>query len=132
MSCWRKYTADVMKDVDKDMLHEACKRMGFDFDETKKSVSSSWEDREEPVDAVFVKNDEEISLGFIFNGDGEGHLTVEGDFWDTGLNESQFMGDLGQNYAAINLKNQLELGLGMTVDVEEMQGEELIIEAYCS
>lgn len=132
MSCWRKYTADVMKDVDKNMLHEACKRMGFDFDESSKRVQSSWEDREEVVDAVFVKDGKNIPLGFSFNGDGKGHLTVEGDFWNTGLNEATFMGDLGQIYAAINLKNQLELGLGMTVDVEQMEGRDLVIEAYCS
>ena len=130
MSCWRKYTADVMKNVNKEMLHDACRRMGFDFDESVKSVESVWEDRKEPVDAVFVKNGEQLSLGFCFNGDDEGHLTVEGDFWRTGLNEQTFMGNLGQIYAAINLKFQLQTQFGMTVDVEQMDGEDLIIEAY--
>ena len=130
MSCWRKYTADVMKNVDKGMLHEACKKMGFDFDESIKTVESSWENRRENVDAVFVKDGRPLSLGFRFNGDKDGHLTVEGDFWRTGLDESNFMDDLGQIYAGINLKFQLQMQFGMTVDVELMEGEDLIIEAY--
>lgn len=130
MSCWRKYTADVMKDVDKAMMHEACQKMGFDFNENIKSVSSSWERREEPVDAAFVKDGHTLSLGFRFRGDEEGHLTVEGDFWNTGLDENTFMQDLGQIYAGINLKFQLQMQFGMTVDVEQMEGEDLIIEAY--
>ena len=130
MSCWRKYTADVLKDVNKDFLHEACRRMGFDFDEGINTVESAWEGRKEPVDAVFVKDGEELTLGFKFNGDNEGHLVVEGDFWRTGLDEATFMDNLGQIYAGINLKFQLQMQ-GMTVELEEMQGEDLVIEAYC-
>ncbi len=131
MSCWRKYTADVLKDVNKDFLHEACQKMGFDFDETRKMVESSWEGRREACDAVFVKNGQELSLGFKFNGDEQGHLTVEGDFWRTGLDERTFMGDLGQIYAGINLKFQLQMQYGISIELEEMQGEDLVIEAYC-
>lgn len=130
MSCWRKYTADVMKNVDKGMLHEACQKMGFDFKEELHTVSSSWENRSIEVDAALVKDGRALPLGFCFDGDGAGHLTVEGDFWNTGLDELTFMGDLGQIYAGINLKFQLQMQYGMTVDVEQMDGEDLIIEAY--
>lgn len=130
MSCWRKYTADVMKNVDKDKLHEACVQMGFDFDESRKTVHASYERRSATVDAVLKKDDKALSLGFLFDGDGKGHLTVEGDFWGTGLDERTFMGDLGQIYAAINLKFQLQMQFGMSVDIEQMEGEDLIIEAY--
>lgn len=130
MSCWRKYTANILKNVDIDMLHKACQDMEFDFDESIKYVSSAWENRAITVDAGLVKDGEPLTLGFKFR-DKDGSLTVEGDFWKTGLDERTFIGTLSQEYAKHSLTYQLEFGLGMTIEsCQKNDNGQIIIEAY--
>lgn len=130
MSCYRKYTADVLKKANKKDLHKACQRLGFDFDESKKEVNASFERRREKVDAVLVKDGKALSLGFNFNKDGK--FEVEGDFWRTGLADKTFVDDLSQAYAGESLKRQLRVNYGMRIDKDEINEDgDLVIEAIC-
>jgi hypothetical protein len=114
MSCWRTYTCDVLKNVDRKVVEEALAKMdlGIDFDD--KEVYGSWEDRREAVDGVLVKDGNHISMGVVLD-DGTGHLKLVGDFYMTGLNSETFQDELSRAYQRINITALAELN-GWTVD----------------
>ena len=116
MSCWRNYTCDVLKDVDKNIMEEALKNKGVTLDYTNRIVKSYYEDRSENVDATFIKDGHSIDLGIIFD-DETHHAKIVGDVWNTGLNDATFTDELSREYQRINLVARLEL-LGYTVDEE--------------
>ncbi len=116
MSCWRNYTCDVLKDVDKNIMEEALKNKGVTLDYTNRIVKSYYEDRSENVDATFIKDGHSIDLGIIFD-DETHHAKIVGDFWNTGLNDATFTDELSREYQRINLVARLE-HLGYTVDEE--------------
>ena len=129
MSCWRNYTCDVLKNVDKRKLESALKEMGLGIDNNVKCVESEWENRKEICDAVITKNGKNRSLGIIYNDD-TGHMKVVGDFWGTGIDESTFVDSLSQIYQKINCMLLAELN-GYTVETVETNAEGEI-EVYCA
>lgn len=130
MSCWRKYTADVLKNIDKDFFKRACEEMGISINESMNKVSSSFERRSEFVDGVFVKDNKPLSLGFLYNGDKDGHLIVKGDFWGTGIDERTFISQLSQLYVKHAALYQLEFGQMMTIEsCEQNEQGQIIIQA---
>lgn len=131
MSCWRSYSCDVLKNVDKDMLKDALKEMGLSIDTKVHRVKSMWDSNAGSVDGVLVKDGRALPLGLVFS-DETGHVHVTGDFWGTGLDEVRFTDDLSRIYQKINILTQLELQ-GYTVDNIETNAEgEIEIEAYCA
>ena len=75
MSCWRTYTCDVLKNVDKGIVIEALKNMGLGLDEDAKRVYGVFEGRNSICDAVLTKDGKRISMGVLFD-DGTGHLML--------------------------------------------------------
>ena len=114
MSCWRTYTCDVLKNVDKGIVIEALKNMGLGLDEDAKRVYGVFEGRNSICDAVLTKDGKRISMGVLFD-DGTGHLMLVGDFWGTGLNSEVFQDELSRAYQRINVMTLAELN-GWTVD----------------
>lgn len=114
MSCWRNYSCDVLKGVDKAMVAEAFSKMGLTLNEDIKTVVASYEGRRANVDAVVCKDGQPISLGVIFD-NGEDHLQILGDFWGTGFNEQKFTDELSRTYQRINVETRLTL-MGYTID----------------
>ena len=110
MSCYRRYTCDVLKNVDKELLIKAMRELGCDT-----------------VDAAFSDN----RLGIIMNGDEEGHLKVVGDFWMTGLKEKTFVDNLAQQYQKHNVIQQIEQSGYLVESTEQNQEGEIEIMAYC-
>ena len=133
MSCWRRYSCDVLKNVDKDLLHEACKELGFNYDESIKEVSNTW--GEDKVDAGFIRDGKELPLGFIFEKNPDPFnnkvsVTVAGDFWSTGFNEATFVDTLSQLYQKHNVITQLEANGFIVNSIETNAEDEIEIEAY--
>jgi hypothetical protein len=133
MSCWRNFTCNVLKNVDKDIAKKAFAEMGLSLDEKVKSVATSYfggsESNAGNVDAAFVKNGKQIQLGVVWNGE-EDKLQIVGDFWNTGIDDRSFIGTLSQIYQKINIQTQLELN-GYTIDSVETNAKgEVEIEAY--
>ena len=129
MSMWRKFAASGIKNVDKAILHEACKEMGFDFDETIKVVSDDYDSAD--VDAGFVRNDgTRIPIGFIFN-DEEG-LQISGDFWTYGFDDKALMANIAKTYQKLRVIAQFEANDYVVDMVETNDKGEVIIEAYAS
>ena len=114
MSCWRSYTCDVLKNVDKEIVEEALKALGVELDTTKNEVYGTYEKRSSHCDGVLVKNGHAIDVGIIFDDD-TGHLQIIGDFWGTGLDAMEFQDNLSQTYQKINIMHQAELN-GWTID----------------
>lgn len=131
MSCWRTYTCDVLKSVDKAIVVEALKRMGLDFNDTVKTVTGRYESRTSSCDGVIMKDGKVIDMGIILN-DGTGHLQLVGDFWGTGLNEVTFQDELSRAYQRINILAQAELN-GWSLDetsLEEFEDGSVTFELY--
>lgn len=131
MSCWRTYTCDVLKNVNKDLVLEALKEMNIGVDETVRKVYGRYESRSSDCDGVLVVRDQAIDVGIIFNDD-TGHLSLVGDFWNTGLDAQEFQDSLSQTYQKINIMHQAELN-GWTVDedtVETMEDGSIEMEVY--
>ena len=131
MSCWRTYTCDVLKNVDKGIVIEALKNMGLGLDEDAKRVYGVFEGRNSICDAVLTKDGKRISMGVLFD-DGTGHLMLVGDFWGTGLNSEVFQDELSRAYQRINVMTLAELN-GWTVDdatIEESANGSVEVEVY--
>lgn len=131
MSCWRTYTCDVLKNVDKAIVVEALGKMNLSLDQSKNTVYGKYERKDSPCDAVIVKDGKEISMGVIFD-DGTGHLQLVGDFWNTGLNQKTFQDELSRAYQRINIIAQAELN-GWSVDentLEELADGSVEFELY--
>lgn len=119
MSCWRSYTCDVLKNVDKIIVEEALKEMNVGLDTSKTRVYGRYENRSSECDGLLMLNGEAIDVGIIFN-DETGHLQLVGDFWGTGLDAQEFQDSLSQTYQKINIMHQAELN-GWTVDEESIE-----------
>lgn len=132
MSCWRTYTCDVLKGVNRAVVEEALKKMGLGLNTENKTVYGSYENRTSAVDGVLTRGGQDISMGVIFD-DGTGHLQLVGDFYGTGLNAGTFQDELSRAYQRINIETQAELN-GWTVDeatVEESADGSVEMEIYC-
>lgn len=134
MSCWRRYTCDVLKSVDKDLLHEACEELGFDFDEKIKRVANSW--GHDDVSAGFIRNGKTLPLGFIFEKSSDNifedkvSVTVAGDFYSTGFDEATFVNTLSKLYQKHNVIAKLTEHNYSISNVSVNENEEIEIEAY--
>lgn len=119
MSCWRSYTCDVLKNVDKSIVEEALKEMNVGLDTSQTRVYGRYENRSSACDGLLMLNGEAIDVGIVFN-DETGHLQLVGDFWGTGLDAQEFQDSLSQTYQKINIMHQAELN-GWTVDEESIE-----------
>lgn len=119
MSCWRSYTCDVLKNVDKSIVEEALKEMNVGLDTSQTRVYGRYENRSSECDGLLMLNGEAIDVGIVFN-DETGHLQLVGDFWGTGLDAQEFQDSLSQTYQKINIMHQAELN-GWTVDEESVE-----------
>lgn len=127
MSCYRRYTCDVLKNVDTDLLSKAMMEMNCEVDWNIKKISWAHGNDGDVVDGAFSNN----RLGVILNGDNEGHLKIVGDYWMTGLQETTFVDTLSQTYQKLNVMQQIE-NSGYIVDYIKQNAEgEIEIEAYC-
>ena len=130
MSCWRNCSS-VIRNVKMEILEQAAARMGLGVDCTVKNIGTSYgsyERNNAQVDGAFTQNGQALQLGFRSND--KGIFEVVGDFYRTRLDSETFMGQLGQIYAEINIRTQLELQ-GYTVEsvTTNAQGD-TEIEAY--
>lgn len=130
MSCWRNCSS-VIRNVKMEILEQAASRMGLGIDATVKNIGTSYgsyERNNAQVDGVFTQNGQAMQLGFRTND--KGIFEVVGDFYRTRLDSETFMGQLGQIYAEINIRTQLELQ-GYTVEsVTTLANGDTEIEAY--
>ena len=133
MSCWRTYACNALKNVDKELAKKALEQMGVQVDETVKHVDAPYAYgpvKEGDVDAGFIKNGNAVPVGVIWS-NADGLMEIVGDFWNTGINEEEFMNTVAGNVMKMTLENQLEL-MGYTIDeatLEETE-EEFVGECY--
>ena len=97
LSHWRTYNAKVLEDINMSTLEKSVADMGLSLDTSIKNVANSY--GRDAVDAGLKKDTQTLALGFQFTETkGKIALSLRGDFWGTGLNESQFMDKLAQHY----------------------------------
>lgn len=133
MSCWRTYSCEALKNVDKDLAKKALEQMGVQVDESTKFINAPYalsKTKSGNVDAGFIKNGNHVPVGVIWSND-DGLMEIVGDFWNTGIDEAEFMNTVAGNVMKMTLENQLQL-MGYTIDetVAEETEEEIIGECY--
>lgn len=126
MSHWKKFTNDVLTNTKTETLRTSLAEMNVELDTTIKQISNTW--GKEPVDMGFKHNGRVIALGL--KDVGEGKMELRGDFYGTGLNESQFMDKLSQTYQKHNIQEKLQLA-GWSIDEVSVDANgEILIDAY--
>ena len=134
MSCWMKYNCEALKDVDKKIIKDTFKELGFSLDEEVKSVATSYyggtESNFSTCDAALVDSKGNVLQVGVTYANEDGNLEIQGDFWMTGIDHQSLIQKLAQTYQKNYLTEQLELN-GYTIEsVEVNQQGEVEIEAY--
>ena len=82
----------------RDMLATAIAESGLEIDFNHKNIKNTWIN--DTVDATFKKDGKHIAVGLRFetNENGEEEVTVAGDFWGTGLNQTILTNQIAQVY----------------------------------
>lgn len=128
MSHWKKFSSNVLANVDKGILAKAVKDLGVEMDESIISIRNTWGN--ETVDAGLTKDGKAIALGFNFkDNEGKTELELSGDFYGTGLNEEEFIDKLSQAYQKHNAIEKLEAEGWSVNSVEFNEKKEIEIEA---
>lgn len=129
MSHWKKFESDVLTNTKVSLLSTSLAEMGVELDTSIKNISNTW-GREE-VDMGFKVNGRPIALGLKeIEVDGEKKMELRGDFYGTGLNESQFMDKLSQVYQKHNIVEKLENNRWTVESVQTDEYGNVVIEAY--
>lgn len=94
MSHWKTYQNNVLKNTNMEIFKKAVENLGLQLDTTIKKVQNSY--GKSDVDMGLRKNGSPISIGFKANK--EGILELRGDFWGTGLSETNLLNQIAQQY----------------------------------
>ena len=132
MSCWRTYSCEALKNVDKELAKKALEQMGVQVDETVKFIDAPYavsEVKSGNVDAGFIKNGNAVPVGVIWK-NADGLMEIVGDFWRTGIDEEEFMNTVAGNVMKATLENQLEL-MGYTIDEATLEETETEFVGEC-
>lgn len=125
MSHWKTFKSDVLTNTKESLLRTALAEIGVELQTDRKEIKNTW--GHEAVDMAFAVKGRGIALGLKKVGD---TLELRGDFYGTGLNESQFMDKLTQVYKKNDIVDRLE-NSGWTVeDITQDQNGEYVIDAY--
>lgn len=126
MSHWKTFTSDVLTNTKTETLRTSLAEIGVELDTSIKNISNTW--GKEPVDMGFKVNGRAIALGLKEIGGGK--MELRGDFYGTGLNESQFMDRLSQTYQKHNITEKLQLA-GWSIDEVSVDANgDILIDAY--
>lgn len=130
MSHWITYKNDILKNTRKNMLEKALKEMGLELDCSIKSIRNTF--GHETVDMGIRKNGELVSLGFkeVKNGN-DVSLELHGDFFNTGINQQNFMDTLSQYYTKNDIVDKIENNTSYDIEsIETNENGEFEIMAY--
>lgn len=130
MSHWITYKNDILKNTRKNMLEKALKEMGLELDCSIKSIRNTF--GHETVDMGIRKNGEFVSLGFkeVKNGN-DVFLELHGDFFNTGINQQNFMDTLSQYYTKNDIVDKIENNTSYDIEsIETNENGEFEIMAY--
>ena len=133
MSCWRKYTCNALKDVDKDLVCRALDEIGYCLNEDVKMVRTSYgedDTNSSLCDGALVikKEHKQIPVGVTF-ANSQGELEIQGDFWSTGIDHKSLVQQLTDHYLKLYTIQQCELN-GYTVENLQQTENGIEYEAY--
>ena len=129
MSHWVTYKNDVLVNTDIPSLKKALNNMGCKVFDNVKSIRNSWGNAE--VDFAFAKNSDNPTLGFKeIVRQASKQLELRGDFFSTGLNQSNFMDELSQKYQEQHVLSTLEKNQWYVENNNVDEEGNIIIDAY--
>ena len=114
------------------MLATAIAEIGLEIDFNHKNIKNTWIN--DTVDATFKKDGKHIAVGLRFetNENGEEEVTVAGDFWGTGLNQTILTNQIAQVYQkhkVIETCTEANWFIDQDAITTNSEGE-IVIEAY--
>lgn len=129
MSCWMKQSSAVLTDCKKDLLEKALNSLGFALDHNQKTVRNAWGSSD--CDAALVKQGRTMPLGIAYTEeDNKTKATLVGDFWGTGVNESNFINEMSVAYSKESIKQYCDEN-GYTIDVDQVDDNgEIVMQAW--
>jgi hypothetical protein len=131
MSHLNHYSSDVLKNCKRTLLKKAVAELGLGIDFESKVIRNTWVT--DNVDAVLLKDNEPIAVGFKFKKEGKDTTCeISGDFFGTGIDKGTFINNLYQTYKKHDVIYQCEQQ-GWQVDRNSIyidkKTEEVVIEA---
>ena len=130
MSHWISYKNDILKNTRINMLEKALKEMGLELDCSIKSIRNAY--GHETVNMGIRKNGELVSLGFKeVKNNNDTFLELHGDFFNTGINQQDFMDTLSQYYTKNDIVDKIENNTSYDIEsIETNEKGEFEILAY--
>lgn len=133
MSHITTYKNQSLVNTDRARLNEALRELGITLDYDNRQIKNQWIN--DTVDAVFVHDGKRIAAGINFKMvDGKEEIEVTGDFWGTGLNQTELTNKLAQVYQKHDIvakcREQRWFVDGNVEDIKENENGQLVIQAY--
>ena len=133
MSHITTYKNQSLVNTDRARLNEALREFGITLDYDNRQIKNQWIN--DTVDAVFVHDGKRIAAGINFKMvDGKEEIEVTGDFWGTGLNQTELTNKLAQVYQKHDIvakcREQRWFVDGNVEDIKENENSQLVIQAY--
>ena len=133
MSHLTTYKNNALQNTNKEILEQSLLEMGITLDRNNRTIKNSY--IEETVDAAIIYNGQRLCAGLNFKTDAEGNEMIEmaGDFWGSGLDQTEFTNKIAQVYKKNDIINKCRNQSwyidedGITYDKEK---EEYVISAY--
>lgn len=134
MSHITTYKNESLVNCERARLGEALRELGITLDYENRNIKNQWIN--DTVDAAFVHDGKRISAGINFktNAEGKEEIEVTGDFWGTGINQTELTNKLAQVYQKHDIvakcREQRWFVDGNVEDIKENENGEIVIQAY--
>ena len=121
-----------MKNAKLDILQKAAEKLGYDLIIGDTHMRTRYGEGDDICARLAKKDGDAMEIGFkrVTLENNEYELKLVGEFWHTGLNAKEFMGDIRREYRVIDIKETLE-NYGYYFDVETVdENNNVVLECF--
>ena len=132
MSHLTTYSNNSLVNCNKTLLETSLKELGIELDYSNRVIKNQW--ITETVDAAIVYQGKRIAVGLNFktNAEGQEEVEVAGDFYGTGLNQTELTNKIAQTYQKNNVieKCKSQRWFINEKDIVTKENGDIVIQAY--
>lgn len=132
MSHLTTYSNNSLVNCNKTLLETSLKELGIELDYSNRVIKNQW--ITETVDAAIVYQGKRIAVGLNFktNAEGQEEVEVAGDFYGTGLNQTELTNKIAQTYQKNNVieKCKSQRWFVNEKDIVTKENGDIVIQAY--
>lgn len=132
MSNYANVTLEGLKNAKLDILQKAAEKLGYDLIIGDTHMRTRYGEGDDICARLAKKDGDAMEIGFkrVTLENNEYELKLVGEFWHTGLNAKEFMGDIRREYRVIDIKETLE-NYGYYFDVETVdENNNVVLECF--